>query len=825
MSSRFFVKFAVYLCSYLIINNIAAQSSEIVKPVARQIAESKLKKEFSKVEIFNPFNPSTERVMQTDVFATNITFTTVDAGVLESLYNEKKDAIALSIPYRDEVLELELIQVHILSAGFKVTSALGGDEPYTPGLYYRGIIKDDPNSIVAISIFNNEIFGVASSQKEGNINIGRNKKPGALENEYLLYSDKDILVDYENKGCATPEPEGYESTFHDLLGTSGGTRIEKCPKVYLEADYDLYVNKGSIANTSNYLTSIFNNAAAIYANEDVPIEISEIFVWNTADSYSTTTSFSALTDFKINRPTFNGDIAHLIAMDPGGLGGVAYTINGLCNSYKYCYSDVNSTYSDFPTYSWTIMVITHEMGHLFGSYHTHSCNWTGGAIDNCYTTEGGCAAGPAPVDGGTIMSYCHLTAYGINFSNGFGEQPGNAIRNTISAAACIEGTSGESEPGYCTSLGVNSAYEWIQSVSINDVSNISGNNFGYADFSALTAELASGEIVNFTLTPGYISATAYPEYFSIWIDYNNDLDFDDVGENVYNSGSVTSGVSGSFYVPAAANGETKMRIAMKYNAEATSCELFSYGEVEDYSVNIISADVNYCNSKGVSALTEWIDKIQLNDFMRNSSSDGGYYDGTANVINLLSGNAYTIKYSAGFTLLPTKEYYKAWIDYNQDGDFEDAGEELFARKSKSANNIKNNFTVPESALTGETRFRIAMKNGGYPTPCETFLVGEVEDYTINILPGLQAGLISADSDLQVYPNPNNGLFQLKLNGYAEENMLIKIYDLTGRMVYSSIENTSNGIAKIDCGNIASGLYMVRIYNDTQWIASAKFIKE
>ncbi|MBK7108506.1 MAG: GEVED domain-containing protein [Chitinophagales bacterium] len=825
MSSQFFVKCAMYLCSFLIITNIAAQSSEIIKPVAREISESKLKKDFSKIEIFNPFTPSTERVMQTDAFATNITFTTVDAGVLESLYNEKKDAISLSIPYRDEVLELELIQVHILSSGFKVTSALGGDEAYNPGIYYRGIIKDDPNSIVAISIFQNEIFGVASSQKDGNINIGRNKKPGALENEYMLYSDKDILVDYENKGCATPEPEGYESTFHDLLETSGGTRIDKCPKVYLEADYDLYVNKGSVTSTSNYLTSIFNNSAAIYANEDVPIEISEIFVWNTADSYSTATSFNALTDFKINRPTFNGDIAHLIAMDPGGLGGVAYTINGLCNTYKYCYSDVNSTYSDFPTYSWTVMVITHEMGHLFGSFHTHSCNWVGGAIDNCYTTEGGCPAGPAPVGGGTIMSYCHLTAYGINFSNGFGAQPGNAIRNTITAAACIEGATGETDPGYCASLGVNSEYEWIQSISINGVSNVSDNNFGYADFSALTAELAPGEMVNVTLTPGYISATAYPEYFSIWIDYNNDLDFNDVGENVYNSGSVTSSVSGTFYVPAAANGETKMRIAMKYNAGATTCELFSYGEVEDYSVSFIASDLNYCNAKGVSALTEWIDKIELNGFIRNSSSDGGYYDGTANVIDLMPGNAYSIKYSAGFTLLPTREFYKAWIDYNQDGDFEDSGEELFARKSKSANNINSSFTVPASALTGKTMFRIAMKNGAYPSPCETFLVGEVEDYTINILPGLQAGLKSEDSDLQVYPNPNDGLFQLVLNNYAEENMLIKIYDMTGRIVYTSIEPNTNGIAAIDCNSIASGLYMIRIYNDTQCIASAKFIKE
>jgi hypothetical protein len=83
------------------------------------------------------------------------------------------------------------------------------------------------------------------------------------------------------------------------------------------------------------------------------------------------------------------------------------------------------------------MVITHELGHNMGSPHTQSCSWPGGAIDNCYTTEGGCALGPAPTNGGTIMSYCHLTGYGINLANGFGPLPGQKIRNFVRNNSCI----------------------------------------------------------------------------------------------------------------------------------------------------------------------------------------------------------------------------------------------------------------------------------------------------------------------------------------------------------------------------------------------------
>ncbi|MDP4851578.1 MAG: hypothetical protein NWR22_00230, partial [Saprospiraceae bacterium] len=83
--------------------------------------------------------------------------------------------------------------------------------------------------------------------------------------------------------------------------------------------------------------------------------------------------------------------------------------------------------------------MAHELGHTLGSSHTHACVWNGNntAIDGCYSTEGGCNSFGLPAAGGTIMSYCHLRRVGINFSLGFGVQPGNVIRNTIAQASCL----------------------------------------------------------------------------------------------------------------------------------------------------------------------------------------------------------------------------------------------------------------------------------------------------------------------------------------------------------------------------------------------------
>ena len=137
--------------------------------------------------------------------------------------------------------------------------------------------------------------------------------------------------------------------------------------------------------------------------------------------------------------TFNGDYAHFLTTRSLG-GGIAYIPSNPCASskqYKTGVSAINNTYNDFPTYSWTVEVVTHELGHNLGSNHTQWCGWVGGPLDNCYATEGGCPQGPAPTNGGTIMSYCHLTSYGINLSNGFGQQPGDKIRSVVSGAACF----------------------------------------------------------------------------------------------------------------------------------------------------------------------------------------------------------------------------------------------------------------------------------------------------------------------------------------------------------------------------------------------------
>jgi hypothetical protein len=136
---------------------------------------------------------------------------------------------------------------------------------------------------------------------------------------------------------------------------------------------------------------------------------------------------------------------------------------------------------------------------------------------------------------------------------------------------------------YCTAYSKNQNYEWIAQVQIGNLNHSSGAS-AYSDYTNKTATVTAGANVSVTLTPGY-AGKSYAESWKIWVDYNNDGDFNDAGEEVF-SGSGTSAVSGNFTASSGASGEKRMRVSMRFEGSPDSCGAFIYGEVEDYTINI-----------------------------------------------------------------------------------------------------------------------------------------------------------------------------------------------------------------------------------------------
>lgn len=207
----------------------------------------------------------------------------------------------------------------------------------------------------------------------------------------------------------------------------------------------------SDAAATNWITGIFNAVKFVYANEGITINIFDIDILadpatDPFDTCTKTNSYLSTAQTYALARTGAWNLLHVVSRKNLG-GGLAY-LNVLCSSNRRFRTGVSGNMNNtqptmpFPTpyYTWNVMVIAHELGHNFGSQHTHNCSWPGGAIDGCYDVEGTCTQPPAPVAPfkGTIMSYCHTkSGIGIDLNLGFGPLPGNRIRERFNSATCL----------------------------------------------------------------------------------------------------------------------------------------------------------------------------------------------------------------------------------------------------------------------------------------------------------------------------------------------------------------------------------------------------
>jgi hypothetical protein len=149
-----------------------------------------------------------------------------------------------------------------------------------------------------------------------------------------------------------------------------------------------------------------------------------------------------------------------------------------------------------------------------------------------------------------------------------------------------------------------------------------------------------------------------------------------------------------------------------------------------------------CVSKSNSPWQEWIANVtiaNINNATGKTRDDRyvvGYSDWKDKTTTVAKGQAYPLSITPGlsWSSYQTNLFFRAWIDYNKNGIFEDT--ELVLEKNSTSTAVNQAFTIPVTATIGATTMRVSMKKDAYPTACETFAAGEVEDYTINIQDGI-----------------------------------------------------------------------------------------
>ncbi|MFT5764704.1 MAG: serine protease [Saprospiraceae bacterium] len=143
-------------------------------------------------------------------------------------------------------------------------------------------------------------------------------------------------------------------------------------------------------------------------------------------------------------------------------------------------------------------------------------------------------------------------------------------------------------------------------------------------------------------------------------------------------------------------------------------------------------DYQYCETVPCLVNFEWIQSVIFHELDNNSGANGGYMHFPDFSTDVVQGASYNIRLEPGFANDYFDERFYIWIDFNQNGIFDDT-EKVLEETSWAGGIINGTIPIPINATLGSTRMRVSMKNSGpIANPCESGFYGEIEAYCINI---------------------------------------------------------------------------------------------
>ncbi len=241
------------------------------------------------------------------------------------------------------------------------------------------------------------------------------------------------------------------------------------------------------------------------------------------------------------------------------------------------------------------------------------------------------------------------------------------------------------------------------------------------------------------------------------------------------------------------------------------------------TMSITGGTVTYCSATTTTANAttsfEYIRKVVCGTISKTSNASV-YSNFTASATTVVRGasRTFTVTVNNNFST----DQVLIWCDWNRDGDFIDAGENVYSSVLGGA--YSGSFVIPTTASIGAVRMRIRLTDtaaGPNTTPCGVSSYGEVEDYTLNVVAaGVMLdeeeakeeavinrgyeGNVSMDAEiLQVYPNPNNGAFTVK----ALHEGTYYLMNEAGQLVKSFTVNADNNFT-YQIENLTIGFYVL-----------------
>ena len=286
--------------------------------------------------------------------------------------------------------------------------------------------------------------------------VGHRQVPAVCAGE--LFHDEDAGLDPTGPDVGDLDPMSRSTSGQSESGY--GERVANCRAVRMaiECDNEFVRLFGNAVAATDYAVFLTAASSDIFNREvNLGFNLTYLRVWEAADPWTGANTSAQLAElrsyWRANMTSTVRSTVHLLSGRSLG-GGIAY-IRGACsttNGYGVS-ANLGGSFpfpvTDNSSANWDIFVFAHELGHMFGTEHTHNGCAYSPIIDGCgLSSSEGCENGTkdcatASARNGTIMSYCHTCSGGIaNVRMTFGDRVRARMDSYLSGISCDVNTAG-----------------------------------------------------------------------------------------------------------------------------------------------------------------------------------------------------------------------------------------------------------------------------------------------------------------------------------------------------------------------------------------------